>query len=78
MSAIYHGSGSGLSWLPSRPEFSFFEQRVAEEQLVIKIFIELGDGWWGYRFQDCEFYAPGWKSGYTDADVAATPRMCQS
>ena len=61
----------GLPAFPSAPTFSFFEYRVAEEQLVNSCFRKLGHGWWGCEVGNVEavMKTPCWDPAY-DWDAA--------
>ena len=71
MSAILHES-SVPSFLAPRLEFSFYEQRVAEEQLVNSCFLQIGSGWWKYLLPggaEARMHTPSWDRAY-DWDAA--------
>ena len=54
------------SYFPTAPDFSFFEYRIAEEQLLNECFEKLDHGWWAYRFGafEMKMHVPCWDADY--------------
>ncbi len=57
------------------PAFDTYYEVLAEKILSTHFFIELGDNWYESWNAPIIFRAPGWVHGYSDDDVARTPRM---
>lgn len=63
------------SLMPCAPQFSFYELRVAEQQIINPLFFNIGGGYWEYRKDNliAEIRLPcwdplyDWESAYADA-----------
>lgn len=73
MSAISHTPLVMSGLMPMPQEFSFYELRIAEQQVINPAFENMGAGWWRYDLAGfcADVFRPSWDKGYDwDGEIA--------